>query len=73
LATRLRQDLSALANITVGPSRLSVAAGHDGLYLAGAHLGEPVWRLDWQRLEDAKWKPVPNAVLEGAGAAGRAR
>jgi len=64
-------DRVRLANITASPSRLSVAAAHDGLYLAGGHLGEPVWRLDWQRLEEAKWKPVPNAVAEGAAAAGR--
>lgn len=64
-------DRVQLANITASPSRLSVAAAHDGLYLAGGHLGEPVWRLDWQRLEEAKWKPVPNAVAEGAAAAGR--
>jgi len=66
-------DRVQLANVTSGPSRLSVAAAHDGLYLAGGHLGEPLWRLDWQRLEEAKWKPVPNAVVESAVAAGRAR
>lgn len=62
-----------LANITTGPSRLSLAAARDGLYLAAAHQGEPVWRLDWQRLEEAKWKPVPEAVVEGPSSAAKGR
>jgi hypothetical protein len=60
-----------LGNVATGPGRLSLAAGRDGLYLAGAHLGEPVWRLDWQRLEGAKWKPVPDAVVEAPPKAGQ--
>ena len=61
-----------LGKLSIGPGRLSLAAGRDGLYLAGAHLGEPVWRLDWQRLEGAKWKPVPEAVVEAPPKAGQA-
>jgi hypothetical protein len=61
-----------LGNLSIGSGRLSLAAGRDGLYLAGAHLGEPVWRLDWQRLEGAKWKPVPEAVVEAPPKAGQA-
>jgi hypothetical protein len=57
---------------SVGPGRLSIAAGRDGLYIAGAHLGEPVWRLDLDRLETAKWKPVPEAVVESPPKPGKA-
>jgi hypothetical protein len=52
-----------LEGIAAGAS-LSVAAGHDGLYIAARGLGEPIWRLDWQRLENAKWKAVPEVVAE---------
>ena len=55
-------DRLLLAGMT--QSYLSVAAGRDGLYIAARGLGEPIWRLDWQRLEDAKWKAVPEAVAE---------
>jgi hypothetical protein len=57
-------DRLLLAGITPGRSYLSVAAGRDGLYIAARGLGEPIWRLDWQRLEDAKWKAVPEAVVQ---------
>lgn len=57
-------DRLLLAGITPGRSYLSVAAGRDGLYMAARGLGEPIWRLDWQRLEEAKWKAVPEAVAE---------
>jgi hypothetical protein len=53
-----------LDGIATGPGYLSVAAGRDGLYIAALGLGEPIWRLDWQRLEDAKWKAVPEAVAQ---------
>jgi len=57
-------DRLLLDGIAAGPSYLSVAAGHDGLYIAARGLGEPIWRLDWQRLEEAKWKAVPEAVAQ---------
>lgn len=60
--TRVLERL-LLAKIEPGPGRIALAAGHDGLYIAARGLGEPIWRLDWQQLEDAKWKPVPDAVL----------
>jgi hypothetical protein len=53
-----------LEGIATGPGYLSVAAGRDGLYIAAFGLGEPIWRLAWQRLEDAKWKAVPEAVAQ---------
>jgi hypothetical protein len=57
-------DRLLLDGISPGPSYLSVAAGRDGLYVAERVLGQRIWRLDWQRLENAKWKPVPEAVAQ---------
>ena len=57
-------DRLLLTGIAPGRSYLSVAAGRDGLYIAGRVLGEPIWRLDWQRIEGAKWKAVPEATVE---------
>src|SRR6202521_3266834 len=57
-------DRLLLAGIAPGRSYLGMAAGRDGLYIAACGLGEPIWRLDWQRLEDAKWKAVPEAVAQ---------
>jgi hypothetical protein len=56
-----------LAGIASDLRYLSLAAGRDGLYIAGRGLGEPIWRLDWQRLEGAKWKPVPEAIVQRPG------
>jgi len=57
-------DRLLLDGIAPGLRHLGLAAGRDGLYIAARGLGEPIWRLDWQRLEEAKWKPVPDAVAE---------
>jgi len=57
-------DRLLLDGIAPGPSYLSLAVGRDGLYIAARGLGEPIWRLDWQRLEDARWKAVPEVVTE---------
>ncbi len=57
-------DRLLLDGITPGRSSLSVAAGRDGLYIAARGLGQPIWRLDWQRLENAKWKAVKEVVAE---------
>jgi hypothetical protein len=57
-------DRLLLDGIPPGPSYLCVAAGRDGLYVAERVLGQRIWRLDWQRLENAKWKAVPEAVAQ---------
>jgi hypothetical protein len=57
-------DRLLLDGISPGRSYLSVAAGRDGLYVAERVLGQRIWRLDWQRLEEAKWKAVPEAVVQ---------
>jgi hypothetical protein len=57
-------DRLLLCGIAPGLRYLDLAAGRDGLYIAERGLGEPVWRLDWQRLEGAKWKAVPEVVAE---------
>lgn len=57
-------DRVLLTGITSGRTYLSLAAGRDGLYIAARGLGEPIWRLDWQRLEGAKWKAVPEVTVE---------
>lgn len=56
-------DRLLLAEIEPGPGAIALAAGHDGLYLAARALGAPIWRLDWQLLDEARWKPVPDTVL----------
>ncbi|HEY6320361.1 MAG TPA: hypothetical protein VJA16_02250 [Thermoanaerobaculia bacterium] len=57
-------DRLLLAGIAPGRGYLGMAAGRDGLYIAACGLGEPIWRLDWQRLEDAKWTVVPEVVAQ---------
>jgi hypothetical protein len=57
-------DRLLLGGIAPGLRYLDLAAGRDGLYIAERGLGEPVWRLDWQRLEEARWKAVPEAVVQ---------
>ncbi len=54
-----------LGEISSGNRRLSVAAGHSGLYIAGRGLGEPVWEISWDQL-DERWKPVPQVSTEAA-------
>jgi hypothetical protein len=60
-------DRLLLGGIAPGLRYLDLAGGRDGLYIAERGLGEPVWRLDWQRLEEAKWKAVPEAVVQRPG------
>ncbi len=57
-------DRLLLDGVTPGPRYVSLAAGRDGLYIAARGLGEPIWCLDWQRLDDAKWKAIPEAVAQ---------
>jgi hypothetical protein len=57
-------DRLLLAGIEPGRLYLSLAAGKDGLYIAERRLGDPIWRLDWQRLEHAKWQPVPGGPVQ---------
>jgi hypothetical protein len=57
-------DRLLLGGIAPGPRYLYLAAGRYDLYIAAHGLGEPIWRLDWQRLEEAKWKTVPEAVVQ---------
>jgi hypothetical protein len=57
-------DRVLLAGIEPGRLSLSLAAGKDGLYIAERRLGDPIWRLDWQRLEHAKWQPVPGGPVQ---------
>lgn len=61
-----------LADISSGLRYLSLAAGRDGLYIASRGLGEPIWRLNWQLLEGAKWLPVPEVVVQAPSAADKA-
>ncbi len=53
-----------LPAVPLGPGPLNVAGGRYGLYLAGAHLGEPIWHADWLKLDGGKWKAVPEAALQ---------
>lgn len=59
-------DRLLLNGIAPGPSYLRLALGRDGLYIAAWGLGQPIWRLEWQRLDAARWKVVPGTVAQRA-------
>src|SRR6185436_3651105 len=61
----LRLDRVLLGGLYRIPGNLTLAAGSDGLYLAGPSGRLGLWRIDRQTIEDAAWKPVPDATLDG--------
>lgn len=42
----------------------SVAAGRDGLYIAAWKADGGRWRVSWEELEAARWKPVQGAKID---------
>jgi hypothetical protein len=44
---------------------ISMAAGKDALYLAPADAAKGRWRISWESLEQAQWKKVEGATLDG--------
>ncbi len=46
-------------------NRPSLAAGRDGLYLAAWDAMNGRWRISWEALEQAEWKKVENAKIDG--------
>jgi len=69
-ARRRALERLLLPAIPLGPGPPSVAAGRYGLYLAGAHLGDPIWHVDWVKLDAGPWKPVPEAAFQEGRLAG---
>lgn len=63
--TLLSLDRVLLKGIELGPGRLTMAAGKDGIYIAGFAGRDGIWRIDSEDLEKADWQPVPGAVLNG--------
>lgn len=43
----------------------TLAAGKDALYLASYEAEEGRWRISWEDLESAPWKPVKGARIDG--------
>lgn len=48
-----------------GSGNFTLASGKDGLYLAGWNAKTGRWRLSWQALEQADWKEVKGAEIQG--------
>jgi len=44
----------------------TVAAGRDALYIAAFRGNGGRWKLSWEALEQARWKPVSGVVIDGA-------
>ncbi|PYQ67448.1 MAG: hypothetical protein DMF53_01700 [Acidobacteria bacterium] len=45
--------------------RYTIASGRDGLYIAAWSGKEGRWRLSWDTLDQAKWKPVKGCEIDG--------
>lgn len=45
--------------------RYTIASGRDGLYIAAWSGKEGRWRLSWDALDQAKWKPVAGCEIDG--------
>ena len=45
--------------------RFTIASGQDGLYLAAWNGKGGRWRLSWDALDQAKWKPVAGCEIDG--------
>jgi len=54
-----------LPSVDLGPGRLNLAAGQDGLYLGGRTGESGRWRVSWEALDQAAWRPVPGASRNG--------
>jgi hypothetical protein len=52
-------------------SWVSAAAGKDALYLVAADPAKGMWKLSWEDIDAARWKPIREAEVDGVcGAAG---
>jgi hypothetical protein len=61
----LSLDRVLLKGLEPAPGRLTMAAGMDGLYIAGFAGRDGIWRIDSEDLEKTEWHTVPGAVLNG--------
>ncbi len=52
-------------------SWVSAASGKDALYLVAANPEQGIWKLSWQEIDAADWKPVRGARVNGTGDAPR--
>lgn len=57
-------DRLLLPTIPLGRVSVDLVAGRYGLYLAGPHVGDPIWHADWENIDSAKWQPVPEASFQ---------
>lgn len=64
-STALTLERVLLRSIDPGPGRLNLAAGQDGLYIGGRTGAAGRWRVAWETLDQAPWRPVPNAERNG--------
>ncbi|HSG39867.1 MAG TPA: hypothetical protein VLE27_09545, partial [Thermoanaerobaculia bacterium] len=48
------------------PGKVMMAAGQQGLYISAWASREGLWHIDAETLLDADWRPVPEAMLNGA-------
>jgi hypothetical protein len=61
----LSLDRVLLKGIEPGSGRPTMAAGKDGIYIAGFAGRDGIWRIDSEDLDKADWHPVPDAALNG--------
>lgn len=64
-AAQLRLERVLLSGLDPLPPRLTLAAGQDGLYLAGPSGRLGLWRIAAEALERADWQPVAEADFDG--------
>jgi hypothetical protein len=48
-------------------SWISAASGKEALFVVAADPTQGMWKLSWEDIEAAHWKPIPGAKLDGAG------
>lgn len=67
---RFQPGLVALDRVLLSgfgiPGKVMMAAGTQGLYISAWASREGLWHIDAETLLDADWRPVPEAVLNGA-------
>ena len=47
------------------PGGVTLAAGHDGLWIAAIRADHEIWRIPWETLDGFAWQPVADVFLDG--------
>ena len=47
------------------PGGVTLAAGHDGLWIAAIRAGHEIWRIPWAELDAFPWQPVGGVFVDG--------